>query len=190
MRVALLVAGLCVVTAGVAWGGVPDRVWRAGGGVLYPSTSDGSFLGRAFAVGVAAPVRSWCLLGLEAGWMRVDGRSQYSGPGYLYRRDAWTDLAVSASLRLQAIVRVGPAPFVETTQGLSMPSGGGGAVDAPPYAFGIAEDSSVHWTTTVGIGVRVGVPGRWPDPEVAVRKHLWDGGLVRAVVEPRVALTW
>ncbi len=190
MRVMLVVCGWCVALAGAAWGGGPDWTWRASGGVLYPSTTDGPFLGRAFTVGMAAPVKPWCLLGFEAGWMRVDGATEPSYFGASYRRDPWTDLTVAGTFRLQANVRVGPAPFVETTQGLSMPSGGGGAVDSPPYAFAIAEDSSVHWTTAVGFGVRVVVPGPWPDPEVALRKHLWDGGLVRSVVEPRLAVTW
>lgn len=189
--VLLVVAGYASSAAGA------DRGWvmRVGGGPLYPSGDDGDLLGRAFAVEVAKPLRPWFTLGLEAAWLHVDGMSWYDWNTYV-QVDPWNDAIVTARFRLQAPARVGPVPFVEASSGISMPWGGGAeygyVVLGPGYWYGTfrPEASGLQWVNSVGAGLRVVLPGKWPDPEVGVRRHLWDGGKVPRVVEPRIALSW
>lgn len=193
-RGVVIVSLVLLVAAGSARGA--DRAWvlRAGGGPLYPSADQGELLGRAFAVEVAKPLRPWFTLGLEAAWLHVDGSTLYGWNTYT-QVDPWNTAIVTARVRLQAPARTGPAPFVEASNGVSMPWGGGAEYrtyfgSGSWYSVNLPEASSLQWVSSVGVGLRIVLPGRWPDPEVAVRRHLWDGGHVQRVVEPRVALGW
>lgn len=189
-----IVSLVLLLGAGSAWGA--DRAWvlRAGGGPLYPSADDGELLGRAFAIEVAKPLRPWFTFGLEAAWLHVDGSSQYGWNTYT-QVDPWNDAVVSARIRLQAPARTGPVPFLEASNGVSMPWGGGreyrNYVGPGSYWSALVpEASGLQWASAIGAGLRIVLPGTWPDPELGIRRHLWDGGHVDHVVEPRLALSW
>ena len=178
---ALLVAGLLVLFwgpwAGRAQGEEPGSALRVGGGPLYSTLRQGIPVGRAFMLGAAKPLRPWFQLGIEAAWLRVDGRTVSHDYGfYSYRTEPSDEVIVAATFRMQGPVDVGPAPFVEASHGGSLAPAGGA--------------SDLKWYSSVGIGLRFVVPAPWPDAEVCLRRHFWDDPDHRTLVEPRFALAF
>ncbi len=194
MRRAATIAALLAITflGSRALAAEPGWALQVGGGALYPSTTDGPFLGRSWSVGFAKPLRPWFLFGCEAGWYRIDGTEGSDYFGDHFWTQPWDAVEGALTFRVQVPVRVGPAPFFAASHGFAKGSGG------DVYRYGIASprgytvqgfDETV-WLSSLALGLRVVVPGRWPDVEASVRKVVWIDSPVGSVVEPRLALAF
>lgn len=179
------------VWAGSVLGAERPVVLQAGGGALFPSTTDGPFLGRSYFVSVARPLRPWFLLGGEASWYKIDSSRDWSYWG-VSEISAWNSVVVAATFRLQVPVRVGPAPFLVASSGAAWSNGGDTtfwSIGGPFASIYDGPDQTV-WTSSVGLGVRAILPGDWPDIEVSARKTSWITTRISSLVEPRLSLSW
>lgn len=173
-----------------------DRNWvvGVGSGQLYSSATDGQWLGRSCSVSAASALRPWFLFGGEMSGYRIDGGEvdDYGWSGTHYRIEPWYAVVPAATFRVQPPVRRGLAPFVGASSGVSWSTGGDVRMTGPAYPRGYVEprlDETV-WFSSIEMGLRVVLPGAWPDPEASLRSIAWIGDDSRHLFEPRFALRW
>lgn len=189
LAAAVLVLAAMHVGVGVACAEGDGWVVQAGYGPLYPSTTDYSFLGRSMSVSAAKPLKPWFLFGPAVEWYRLD---PHESPGSIVsiRTEAWDAIVVSATFRVQPPVRVGPAPFLTASSGLSLTAGGDTYTSwyGNSYSFTYHGRKSLVWASSIGLGVRVVAPGRWPDAEFEIRRTAWIDSAVYTLFAPRFAI--
>lgn len=185
----LLAASMSAGAAGAA-----DRGWivQAGAGLAGDALEFDFDGARSASLGVAAPLRPWFLLGLEAAVYDL-GPRRYAivwpgGGSSSSDRSLMTSLA--ATFRLQVPVPSGPAPFVTLESGVGrlrlgdLHASGGW----PPSSYVIPGETELVQASALGLGVRTVLPGSWPDVEGSLRYVRW--GTELHFIEPRLSLAF
>ena len=191
LAAAVLMIAVLHLSGSEALGADDGWVVQAGYGPLYPSTTNYSFLGRSMSLAAAKPLKPWFLFGTAAEWYRLDPRES-QGSNVSTRTEAWDAIVLSATFRVQPPVRVGPAPFVTASSGLSWTGGGDTYTSwyGNPYAYWYQGRESLVWASSIGLGVRVVLPGAWPDAEFEMRRMTWIDNPVSTLFAPRFAITF
>jgi hypothetical protein len=174
----------------------PERGWviQASGGSIEPSSHAGLRSGKGAGLAALYRVQPWFLVGGEfAGWGGMPHRGYMSIPEVRVRADDARAHSLSAVVRVQPPTRVGPAPFALLEAGYTRFRWGDVHYDGSGFGYpsGV-ERGEVEWGSrmAIGIGLRLVLPGEWPDPEASARAVTL--GLERQAnfAEYRYSLTW
>lgn len=197
MRGSLLLAVILAGSLARGSSAAAERGWvvQAGGGSIEPSERSSLRPGTTASLAVAHVTRPWLLIGGEFGWTGTPGAEGASTPEVRVTRDDTRAYSMSAVVRLQVPVRVGPAPFAVFESGFTRLRWGASHYDGSNSGFlyvnGVTP-GEVQWGSraAVGAGLRVVLPGAWPDPEASARAVTL--GLQRQAnfAEYRYSLVW
>jgi len=184
-----------LLCSGSALGAERGWVVLAGGGSIEPSERSSLRSGTTASLAVAHVTRPWLLIGGEFGWTGTPGVQGASIPEVRVTRDDTRAYAVSAVVRLQVPVRVGPAPFALFESGFTRLRWGAvhydGSNSGYLYVNGVTP-GEVQWGSrmAVGAGLRAVIPGAWPDPEVSARAVTLGLEHQQNFAEYRYSLAW
>ncbi len=173
-RVAIVLVALVIFGGtGPAARAESDWVGQAGLGAIVPAGDSGLDPGFSVSIFLARPVRPALLVGAEASWITLVPRNGYS---FYFGPSPTTDdthiATLTAMLRVQPPVHAGPAPFMAVEAGVARARTGDRHASRVPFGSGDGVSrGAVEWGSrlSAALGVRMVVPGGWPDLELSVR---------------------
>lgn len=170
LAAALLAATLC--GSGTALGA--DARWDLvlGGGPAYLSSASGFTEASGLCVSAVRTVRPWLFVGGAADWNSFTPEGLVTIPEIRTSVGHTRVTALSAVVRVQPDVHAGPAPFAILEAGCARVHFGDVRFDGSGfgYASGVTP-GAVEWGARMaaGAGLRLVVPGGWPDLEASAR---------------------
>jgi hypothetical protein len=188
-----VVIAAALACSGIAFGAERSWIVQAGGGSTNPSQSSRLLSGRIACLAVAHLARPWLLLGGELNWSDVPASRMHSIPEVRVSEDNTRAIALSVTMRVQAPVRAGLAPFGVAETGYSRIRSGDVHVYDLGFGFpGGLTPGRVDWGTraAIGVGLRAVLPGAWPDPEASIREVSLGMKHRQNFAEMRYSLAW
>ena len=171
MRRAARWASVLLLAASVATAG--EREWDMRAAAGRSGAEDYVLVGgKSLILGLATPVRSWLVVEANAAWHEFPPGMGTTESNGVFEFDRSRVIAATLGSRFQIPVRSGLSPYAVFEVGA-----GGASLSEMRWSFESTGTrpgrAGLVWITGAGLGLRLVLPGAWPDFDASFRGGYW-----------------